>query len=198
MNAERIKRRATVVSENGAFIPIGRPWRIVGAGDLEGDASSDVLRHNSLPNDVQFWFMNGPQIKGRNGVTDEHGNIIQVGDPWRIAGVTGLDSETAILWHNSLTNDIQFWFMNGPQIKGRNGVTDQHENISQFGDPWHIEGVTGLSSECDVLRRNRLSNATRRSSESGPQIKGRNGVTDEHGNIIQVGDPWHIVEAQGA
>jgi hypothetical protein len=33
---------------------------------------------------------------------------------------------------------------------------------------------------------------------NGPQIKGRNGVTDEQGHIIQIGDPWHIVEAQGA
>jgi len=95
MNAERIKRRATVVDENGAAIFVGPPWRIVGAGDLYGDASSDILWHNSLTNDIQFWFMNGPQIKGRNGVTDEHGNIIQVGDPWHIAGVAGLASETA-------------------------------------------------------------------------------------------------------
>ena len=95
MNGERIKRRATVVDENGAAIFVGPPWRIVGAGDLYGDASSDILWHNSLTNDIQFWFMNGPQIKGRNGVTDEHGNIIQVGDPWHIAGVAGLASETA-------------------------------------------------------------------------------------------------------
>ena len=143
MNAERIKRRANVVDEKGAAIPVGPPWRVVGAGDLYGDASSDILWHNSLTNDIQFWFMNGPQIKGRNGVTDEHGHIIQVGDPWHIVGVTGLASETAILWHNSLTNDIQFWFMGGPQIKGRNGVIDEHGHIIQVGDPWHIVEAQG-------------------------------------------------------
>src|SRR6516162_283916 len=141
MNGERIKRRATVVDENGAAIFVGPPWRIVGAGDLYGDASSDILWHNSLTNDIQFWFMNGPQIKGRNEVTDEQGHIIQVGDPWQIVGVTGLASETGILWHNSQTNDIQFWFMNGPQIKGRNEVTDEQGHIIQVGDPWQIVGA---------------------------------------------------------
>ena len=112
-----------------------------GVTGLAGETA--ILWHNRLTNDIQFWFMNGPQIKGRNGVTDEHGHIIQVGDPWSIAGVTGLASEAAILWHNSLTKDIQFWFMSGPQIKGRNGVTDEHGHIIQVGDPWHIVEAQG-------------------------------------------------------
>lgn len=86
MNAERIKRRATVVDENGAAIFVGPPWHIVGAGDLYGDGQADILWHNSQTNDIQFWFMNGPQIKGRNEVTDEQGHIIQVGAPWNIVG----------------------------------------------------------------------------------------------------------------
>ena len=139
--------------------------------------------------------MNGPDIKGRNGVRDEHGNIIQIGDPWQIVGVSGLASETAILWHNRQTNDIQFWFMNGPQIKGRNGVKDEHGNIIQIGDPWQIVGVIGLASETAILWHNSQTNDIQFWFMNGPQIKGRNGVRDEHGNIIRIGDPWHIVGA---
>jgi hypothetical protein len=89
MNGERIARRATVVGENGAAALVGPPWRIVGTADMNGDGRSDIVWHNSTTNDIQFWFMNGPQIKGRNGVVDETGNIIRVGVPWNIAGTWG-------------------------------------------------------------------------------------------------------------
>ena len=48
-----------------------------------------VALARSVTNDIQFWFMNGPQIKGRNAVTDELGQIIQIGDPWHIVGAQG-------------------------------------------------------------------------------------------------------------
>jgi len=102
MNVERIARRATVVDEDGAAALVGPPWRILSlrTGDITGDGNSEILWHNSLTNDIQFWFMNGPQIKGRNAGADENGAIIRVGEPWSNAGVTGLASDSAILWHN--------------------------------------------------------------------------------------------------
>ena len=197
MNGERVKRRATVIDQNGAALLVGPPWRIVGAGDLYDEASSDILWHNNLTNDIQFWFMNGPQIKGRNAVTDENGQIIQIGGDWHIVGVAGLTGETAILWHNNLTNDIQFWFMNGPQIKGRNAVTDEHGHIIQVGGDWQIAGVTGLAGETAILWHNRVTNDIQFWFMDGPQIKGRNAVTDEQGHIIQIGGDWQIAGVSG-
>ena len=197
MDHQTVIGRATVLGEDLKAAFVGPPWHIVGAGHLYVDASSDILWHNSQTNDTQFWFMNGPQIRGRNGVVDEQGNVIQVGDPWHIAGVTGLADETAILWHNSQTNDTQFWFMNGPQIRGRNGVVDEQGNVIQVGDPWHIAGVTGLADETAILWHNSQTNDTQFWFMNGPQIRGRNGVVDEQGNVIQVGDPWHIAGVTG-
>ena len=140
MSGERIARRATVLDENGAAAFVGPPWRIVGTGEMNVAANLDILWHNSSTNDIQFWFMDGPQIRGRNGVVDETGNIIRIGAPWSIAGLTGCAGETAILWHNGSTNDIQFWFMDGPRIRGRNGVVDETGNIIRIGVPWTIAG----------------------------------------------------------
>jgi hypothetical protein len=139
--------------------------------------------------------MNGSQIKGRNGVVDENGNGIQVGPPWNIAGVAGLADETAILWRNSASNDLQFWFMNGSQIKGRNGVVDESGNGIQVGPPWNIAGVAGLADANAILWRNSASKDLQFWFMSGSQIKGRNGVVDENGNGIQVGPPWNIAAA---
>src|SRR5438105_12130399 len=84
MDGERLRRRGTVLGENGAAAFVGPPWLIVGSGDMDGDGSSDILWHNSSTDDLQFWFMNGSQIKGRNGVVDETGGIIRIGTPWSI------------------------------------------------------------------------------------------------------------------
>jgi hypothetical protein len=89
--------------------------------------------------------MNGSQIKGRNGVVDESGNGIQVGPPWNIAGVAGLADANAILWRNSASKDLQFWFMSGSQIKGRNGVVDENGNGIQVGPPWNIAAAVSSS-----------------------------------------------------
>jgi hypothetical protein len=119
---------------------VGDPWAIAGTTGLAGEAA--ILWHNGLTDDIQFWFMSGSQIKGRNAVTDEHGTVIRIGDPWHIVGIAGLAGESAI-WDNSLTNDIQFWFMNGAQIKWRNAVIDEQAKVIQVGDPWRIERAEG-------------------------------------------------------
>jgi hypothetical protein len=197
MNGEHIARRATVGSETGAALFVGAPWRIVGTGDVYGDGIIDILWHNSTTNDVQFWFMDGPKIKGRNGVIDENGNIIRVGTPWNIAGVAGLAGESAILWHNSTTNDIQFWFMDSSKIRGRNGVIDEKGNIVRVGAPWNIVGVTGLGGEYAILWHDSTTNDIQFWFMDGPRIKGRNGVIDESGSIIRVGPPWNIAGVSG-
>src|SRR5262249_53719570 len=143
-------------------------------------------------------FMDGARIEGRNGVVDEGGNVIRVGEPWRIAGVNGLASEAAILWQDSTTNDIQFWFMDGARIKGRNGVVDEGGQLIRVGEPWRIAGVTGLASEAAILWHNRMTNDIQFWFMDGARIKGRNGVVDEGGQLIRVGDPWSIARAAGA
>src|SRR5262249_14627756 len=151
-----------------------------------------VVWHNSTTNDIQFWFMDGPKIKGRNGVIDESGNIIRVGTPWKIAGVGGLASESAILWHTSTTNDIQFWFMYEPKINGRNGVFDESGNVIRVGAPLTLQGAGGIGSESAVLWHNSTTNDIQFWFMDGPKIKGRNGVIDENGSVIRVGAPWSI------
>jgi hypothetical protein len=140
MNGERVTRRATVLGEGGAAALVGPPWRIVGAGEVDVAGEGDILWRNASTSALQFWYMDGAKIKGRNGVVDEQGNVIRVGAPWQIAGVSGVAGDAAILWHNSVSNDLQFWYMDGAKIKGRNGVLDEQGNVIRVGTPWQIAG----------------------------------------------------------
>jgi hypothetical protein len=103
-----------------------------------------IVWHNSSTDDIQMWFMDGPQIKGRNGVVDENDDFIRVGPPWSIVGTSDMDGNGKfdIVWHNAESNDIQIWFMDGPQIKGRNGVVDENGDFIRIGPPWSIVGAS--------------------------------------------------------
>jgi len=87
MNDNRIASRATVVDENGNFIPIGLPFSIVGAGDMNGNGKADIVWYNSQTGETQIWFMNDNRIASRATVVDENGNFIPIGLPFSIVGV---------------------------------------------------------------------------------------------------------------
>jgi hypothetical protein len=193
----RISRRATVVGEDGSPAFVGPPWRITGRGEASCDGQGAIVWHNSDTNDTQLWFMNGAQIKARGGVVDEHGANIQIAPPWRIVAATGFADESAIIWHHGETNDTQFWFMNGAQIKARGGVVDEHGDNIQIGPPWRIVAATGLASESAIIWHNSDTNDTQFWFMNGAQIKARGGVVDEHGDNIQIGPPWSITGANG-
>jgi hypothetical protein len=64
--------------------------------------------------------------------------------------VTGSAADSAIVLHNSSTDDVQIWFMDGPQIKGRNGVIDESGDPDHVSPPWRIVGAssgTALTAE---------------------------------------------------
>ncbi len=68
MNGRQITNRETAVDESGNEIPIGTPWRIAGASDINGDRTSDLVWYNTQTNETQVWFMNGNQISDREDI----------------------------------------------------------------------------------------------------------------------------------
>jgi FG-GAP-like repeat len=68
MNGRQITSRQTVIDESRNQIPIGPPWRIAGASDINTDGTSDLVWHNTQDNETQIWFMNGNQISDRQDI----------------------------------------------------------------------------------------------------------------------------------
>src|SRR4029450_2597392 len=99
MEGRQIKRRVTVLFEDGRPAIVGLPWRIVGTGEFGGLGVNDIVWHNTSTNETQIWFMDGYQIKRRATVVGEHVGIVttpggipaaqpvRVGLPWSIVGV---------------------------------------------------------------------------------------------------------------
>ena len=83
-------------------------WTIVGTGDFNGDAISDVLWRNDN-GDVAIWLMNNAQVSS----TQDFG-IVPVA--WSIVGTGDFNGDgiSDVLWRLN-TGLVAMWLMNGTQ-----------------------------------------------------------------------------------
>jgi len=196
MNRQRIVRRATALWEDGTPALVIAPWRIVGAGDLNRDGLGDIVWHHDVTNETHIWFMDRERISWRGGALDESGNLIFVGDPWRIVGAAGNNFGTGeIVWYNSATGETQIWFMNGQRISRRATVLNELGNAALVGPPYHIVNIADLdrNASADVVWHNDQTNETRIWYLNGERLLRAATALGEDGQPAFVGLPWHIV-----
>lgn len=95
MDGHKVSRRATVLGENGSALTVGLPWRVVGIDNFSQDGRADILWHHIDTGRAQIWQMDGHRVVRRPMVIGEDGQVIEVGQPWRIVG-TGVFSPLAL------------------------------------------------------------------------------------------------------
>jgi hypothetical protein len=197
MRGDTVVNRGTVVDENGAVAPIGPPFSIVGAGDMDGDGHADIVWYNSQTGETQVWYMDGHRRVGRGTVIDEFGQFIPIGPPFRIVGVGPMDGngKADIVWYNSQTGETQVWYMDGHQLVGRGTVVDEGGTFIPIGPPFRIVGVGDMdgNGKADIVWYNSQTGETQVWYMNGHRLVGRGTVVDEGGNFIPVGPPFRIV-----
>ena len=128
-------------------------WEIVGTGDFNGDAKTDILWRYYGTGGYQglndIWFMDGTTFIGENVFSQ----IVDTN--WRVGGTGDFngDGETDILWRYYGTGAYQglnvIWYMNDSTFIGENV-------FSQVLDTnWRIEGTGDFNGdgEIDILWR---------------------------------------------
>jgi len=101
--------------------------------------------------ETQIWFMGEGavfnRVTSRKTVLFENGQPAFVGPPWTIVGtgdsLSGDDRE--ILWHNSVTNETQVWFMSRHRVGGRATVLGEDGKPVFVGLPWRIVGASHIA-----------------------------------------------------
>jgi VCBS repeat-containing protein len=123
-------------------------WRIVGAGDFDGDGRTDWAWRNQATGDNAIWFLNGVQSVSTPLITARAG-------AWQIQAVGDFnnDLKADIVWRNPTTGENDVWFMDGTSVIG----TAPLLTINIPG--WEMRGSADYNADgrADLLWRNTTS-----------------------------------------
>jgi hypothetical protein len=117
----------------------GAAWKIVGAGDFNGDGKTDLVwQHDD--GWLALWYMNGAAMIATELLNP--GQI--VGTDWKIAGAGDFngDSKPDLVWQHT-SGWVSVWYMNG-----RNLVGAVYMNPAQVDDTnWKIRAVIDINAD---------------------------------------------------
>jgi hypothetical protein len=87
-------------------------WSLIGAADLNGDGTPDLVWQNDTTRQVYVWYMGGPLGNMYLGATflDPNGQI-----GWTVAGLADLnhDGHPDLIWQNDTTRQVFVWYLGG-------------------------------------------------------------------------------------
>ncbi len=91
----------------------GADWGLIGAGDFNGDGTSDLLFHNTTTGMYATWDISNDAVVGG-------GSLGNPGSDYAFEGIGDLngDGKADILFKNTTTGDYWAWLMNDTQIIG--------------------------------------------------------------------------------
>jgi hypothetical protein len=121
-------------------------WKIVTAGDLNGDGSADIIWQHT-DGRVGVWYFNGPRYLLAE-------NFINLGDPnWRVVGSGDMngDGRMDLIWQHNLTRFLGVWFMRGTVLLDGVLVSEPPPDAS-----WRVAATVDLDRDgCpDVVWQN--------------------------------------------
>ncbi|HSY00521.1 MAG TPA: VCBS repeat-containing protein, partial [Acidobacteriaceae bacterium] len=93
------------------------------------------------------------------------------------------DGKTDIVWRNSTTGEVKFWFMNGIAVASQ-GV------VATIAPPWNVVGAADFNGDgkADLLWQN--------TSTGEVEVWLMNGITKtSSGSPGTVASPWEVVPA---
>ncbi|TGD99831.1 ELWxxDGT repeat protein [Methylobacterium nonmethylotrophicum] len=110
----------TVLGTSGYVGNPGTDWIVEAAGDLNGDGQTDLVLRQKSTNELDVWLINGRNfIDGSGYIGYLPGNTWQVDQ----SGDFNADGKYDLVLHDTATNEVDLWFMDGAKIAGSGVVS---------------------------------------------------------------------------
>jgi V8-like Glu-specific endopeptidase len=99
----------------------GSNWKPVGTGDFNYDGMMDLLWHNTVSGEVDYWQLDrAGRVKASSRLTWQ----AAASTGWKVVGTGDYngDNKMDVLWHHPSSGSISAWFLNGPIVTGTSGL----------------------------------------------------------------------------
>lgn len=134
-------------------------WAVVASADFNADGKADLLWRNRLNQKLRVWTLNGTAKLGE--ITPSPDAAID--GNWQVVAAFDADRNgaTDLLWFNTSSGNIVFWYMNAAVVRTAGGFTtpasagDNNWKVVASGD--YGVGPSGQAGTNDIVWRNDTS-----------------------------------------
>jgi FG-GAP-like repeat/Lectin C-type domain len=189
---------------------IDRDWKMVGAGDFDGDGKADIAWRNEVTGQNAIWLMDGTSNTPVSSKVNGEQLITSIaGSNWKVVGIGDFngDSKSDWVWRNSSTGENAIWTISAAVTNSSVSIstTEQFivdENGARVivpGNDWRIEAIgdTNSDGKSDLIWRNYANdnNAVWQMNGNIAVSSGRRTITRNNATVLTGDLNWDIVDS---